>query len=208
MECLPRNLIFKSYTLTSFVSVVAIFGGYSISALSLKRLSRTGINAINIAEPFFFAVCATSAVQFWSLAKEWKTIITVWSQTERVFLSKPFRVSNLRRRIRLTAVVILMLALGKLERNYFSSNQFWKMFAAEHVFYVANNIANLQREASRCNWTITRPVKYFCLKTFSSAFDSIPYNLPVALYNEVRMRGIFELAMFLMNCLFSFSTSS
>lgn len=92
--------------------MMAIFGGYAVSLLSLKRLARTGLDAINMAEPFFFAVCATSAVLFWALAKEWQFVVTVWSETERVFLRKPFRGKALRSSIRRTAFVVLTLALG------------------------------------------------------------------------------------------------
>ncbi|EAT48938.1 AAEL000012-PA, partial [Aedes aegypti] len=166
MNRLPGNMLYKSVSFATALSMMAIFGGYAVSLLSLKRLARTGLDAINMAEPFFFAVCATSAVLFWALAKEWQFVVTVWSETERVFLRKPFRGKALRSSIRRTAFVVLTLAL------------------AEHIFSVANNIANLRREVHHCNWTISSPVKYFCLKTFSSTFDSIPYNLPVALYNE------------------------
>ncbi|XP_062557004.1 uncharacterized protein LOC134221845 [Armigeres subalbatus] len=166
MERLPQNMSFKMVRISTVLSLLAIVGGYAVSAASTKRLVRTGLNAINMAEPFFFAICATSAALFWALAKEWQFIATMWSETEREFLHKPFRCKKLKNSIRRTATLILTLAF------------------AEHIFSVANNIANLRREIKHCNWTITNPVKHFCLKTFSSTFDSIPYNLPVAIYNE------------------------
>ncbi|XP_062713402.1 gustatory receptor for sugar taste 64a-like [Aedes albopictus] len=113
MNRLPREMLFKSTSWAAVLSMVANFGGYAVSALSLKRLARSGLDAINIAEPFFFAVCATSAVLFWALAKEWQFVVTVWAETERVFLRKPFRGKRLKSSIRRTAIVVLMLALGK-----------------------------------------------------------------------------------------------
>ncbi|XP_053691092.1 uncharacterized protein LOC128739622 [Sabethes cyaneus] len=166
MERLPEKLAFKATSLACFISSAVIFGGYSVSLLSVKRLTVKGINVINVAEPFFFAINATSTVLFWQLAKTWSTLLTEWRRTEKTFLKNPFHRVPLKRRIRSLAVVILFLAL------------------VEHMLSVGNNVSNIYREAANCNWTITEPFKYFCFKTFSSAFSSIPYNLPVVIYNE------------------------
>ncbi|XP_058817465.1 uncharacterized protein LOC131680771 [Topomyia yanbarensis] len=166
MERVPEKLSFESTTLVCLISATAIFGGFSVSVLSIKRLGNGGINVINVAEPFFFGITATSTALFWQLAKRWKVLVDGWSRTEQIFLREPFEKILLRHRIRFVAIIVLSLAF------------------VEHALSVGNNISNIRREVTVCNWTITNPVKHFCLKTFSTAFHTVPYNIPVAIYNE------------------------
>ncbi|XP_055543533.1 uncharacterized protein LOC129729077 [Wyeomyia smithii] len=166
MERLPEKLCFKATSLTCFISSIVIFGGYFVSVLSVKRFAAKGINIINIAEPFFFAINATSTALFWQLAKQWSALLIEWQSIEKTFLRNPFRRLPLKRKIRTIALVVLLLAL------------------VEHLLSIGNNVSNIRREAKICNWTITEPFKYFCLKTYTSAFSTISYNLPVAIYNE------------------------
>ncbi|KAL9700353.1 hypothetical protein quinque_003794 [Culex quinquefasciatus] len=161
----PESMTFRTVSVTCVVSAISIFGGYAISLLSLIRQGRA-LNAINIAEPFFFSICATSSVIFWQMAKQWQAIIVTWSRTERKFLHHPFRKTVLKWKIRSVATVLLLLAF------------------AEHLLSVANNVSNLRREVDYCNWTIRDPVKFFCVRTFSTAFHTVAYSLPVAAYNE------------------------
>ncbi|KAL1378564.1 hypothetical protein pipiens_003963 [Culex pipiens pipiens] len=79
----------------------------------------------------------------------------------------PFRKTVLKWKIRSVAAVLLLLAF------------------AEHLLSVANNVSNLRREVDYCNWTIRDPVKFFCVRTFSTAFHTVAYSLPVAAYNEL-----------------------
>lgn len=108
----PESMTFRTVSVTCVVSAISIFGGYAISLLSLIRQGRA-LNAINIAEPFFFSICATSSVIFWQMAKQWQAIIVTWSRTERKFLHHPFRKTVLKWKIRSVATVLLLLAFGE-----------------------------------------------------------------------------------------------
>ncbi|XP_055635570.1 gustatory receptor for sugar taste 61a-like [Toxorhynchites rutilus septentrionalis] len=166
MQNFPEKLVNKPPSITRFISGIVIFGGFSISILSVSKLGANGLNIINVAEPIFFGISTTGTVLFWKLATQWKSLIMMWSETELTFLKKPLRDKILRRKIRSVATRLLLLGL------------------VEHILSVMNNVSNLKKEIVDCNYNITDPVKYYSLKTFSTVFHAIPYNIPTAIYNE------------------------
>uniref|UniRef100_A0A1S4K3J8 Gustatory receptor n=2 Tax=Culex quinquefasciatus TaxID=7176 RepID=A0A1S4K3J8_CULQU len=158
----PESMTFRTVSVTCVVSAISIFGGYTMLLLSLVRLGRD-LNAINVAEPIFFGICATSLVIFWQLAKQWQAIAVAWSRTERTFVRYK---SNLKGKIRFVAAALLLMAL------------------AEHLLFVANNVSYMLKEIDYCNWTIPDPAKFFFAKTFTTTFHTFAYSLPIAIYNE------------------------
>ncbi|XP_055605246.1 gustatory receptor for sugar taste 64f-like [Uranotaenia lowii] len=165
MARLPSGYKFRWWHPACLVSSLAIFGGYAVSVFSLLRHLQH-LNAINIAEAFFFGLCASITVMMKKIAERWQMITTIWYETEEVFLHQPFTNAFLTRRIRTMAAGMLLLAF------------------VEHLLCVVNNIVNLKTEATYCNWTIADPFEHYALKVFVSTFKYMPYSLPLAIFNE------------------------
>uniref|UniRef100_A0A182WQQ8 Gustatory receptor n=1 Tax=Anopheles minimus TaxID=112268 RepID=A0A182WQQ8_9DIPT len=152
---------FSPYIVLSALSVV---GGLFVMLAALIRLNRVGINAMNIAEPIFFAMCTLLNLLFVRLAIVWREFMLFWAQREELFFARPYGAINLRRRVIRLAVWIILSGL------------------VEHVVYVINQAYNVHQESLTCRYNVTHPIKLYGSLTFRSVYQSVPYHHLTTMY--------------------------
>uniref|UniRef100_A0A182YKC8 Gustatory receptor n=1 Tax=Anopheles stephensi TaxID=30069 RepID=A0A182YKC8_ANOST len=154
----PDGLRFKLFSIFIVLSVLSIVGGLLIMTTALIRLTRVGINAMNIAEPIFYAICTLLHLLFVRLAKVWRNFMMFWTQREEMFFARPYGAINLRRKVVCTAACVILSAL------------------VEHVTYVINQAYNVYQESLACRYNVTHPLKLYGSLTFRSVYLSVPYH--------------------------------
>lgn len=141
----------------------------------------------------FFSCSLSCGIIFLFLAQKWKDLAMMWYRCEKVFLNLPYKECGWRlsTKIRVTAVAILLLAIGEMSisdwwlhyvRLYL---KFFIFHIAEHSMYLSSTLYNFCMKVSICKPKMDDPWKYFFVHEHPHIFSVLPYHFLFTILIEV-----------------------
>ncbi|KAG5682327.1 hypothetical protein PVAND_011686 [Polypedilum vanderplanki] len=152
-----KFLSFRTFMAASWFVSVIIFLWFEI----LRIASYEKINAKNVSSLIFYIIGTITAINFYKLAFKWNNFMQLNKEVEDIFLSHPYSLSgwSLKMRIRVTAFLIMMLALIE---HLFS----WYSYLYERIY-----------QAEVCKWEIGSWFYYILSLHLSHIYLHFPVNI-------------------------------
>lgn len=146
-------------------------------------------NLINFSWSYFLWHCFLCGVAFLNIAQKWPELMKFWYQHEKELLKSKYKVSGwkLSKRIKVTAIVVLVGALSKFQLKLLAVSMliFPIYFQVEHILCLLSTAYNIHHEIVECKWLVKHPVDHFLKKQFGFIFTQIPYHILYAIPIEI-----------------------
>lgn len=175
------NLAFRWKSLKTIYCLIFLFCGTCECILCIRSVAIRGINLGYSSALAFFCFSMLGAICMLKFAIQWKDLMQVWYETEKVFLKAPYKINkwSLKKKVGLWAGIYGFLTLRK--RN---SSFVWLTFikilfiqTVDHVLFLASSFYNNQQIIKWCNVNESEFFHSYLVANRYHLTVAIPYHI-------------------------------